>query len=355
MECIMRNNFCKLSALAFVLFIIVGSFIYPQERMPMPEASQHATVSQRIGLTDITIDYHRPSVGGREVWGKLVPYGQVWRAGANENTTITFSDPVKIAGKDVPAGSYAIHMIPAEKEFTVIINKFSKAWGSFFYKEEEDLMRFAVTPQPAENMEYLNYNFETSDKNKARVVMHWEKLKVPFEIEVDVHEVAVNAFADKLRGLNGFFWQPFAQAANYCINNNTHLDQAEQWVDRSIQINRNFTNLSAKSNLLELKGNKLEADKLMSDALTIATEAEINNYGYVLLQNKKIDKAIEIFKMNVERYPKSWNVYDSLAEGYQNKGENKLAVENYKKALDMVQDEGQKTRINNTLKTLASN
>jgi tetratricopeptide (TPR) repeat protein len=342
------------TTLIVLLVLFFGSFSYSQTRLPLPEASQHASVTQQIGLTNITIDYHRPAVNGRTIWGRLVPYNEVWRAGANENTTITFSDPVKIAGKDVPAGSYGIHMIPGENEWIVIINKFAKAWGSFYYKQEEDLMRFNVKPVKADYMEYLNYNFETSEPAKTTVIMHWENLKVPFDIAVDVHEVTVKALSENLRNLNGFFWQPYQQAAMYLINNKTHLDLAQQWVDRSILMNRNFLNLSTKAALLELNGNKAEADKLIEEALPIANEAEINTYGYTLLQAKKIDEAIEIFRLNAERYPDSWNVYDSLAEGYQNKGEMKLAEEYYKIALEKVKDENQKIRITNTLKVITS-
>ena len=116
----------------------------------LPRASQQALVSQRIGITDITVNYHRPLANGRQVWGKLVPYGQVWRAGANENTTITFSDPVTIEGQSLDKGTYGLHMIPGESEWTIIFSKDFKDWGSFTYKQDDDALRVKVKSQPAE-------------------------------------------------------------------------------------------------------------------------------------------------------------------------------------------------------------
>jgi len=126
----------------------------------LPTLSQRAVVTQRIGLTDITIVYHEPSVGGRELWGKIIPYGKVWRAGANENTTIAFADDVSVEGKPLPAGTYGLHMIPNEDHWTIIFSKNSTSWGSFSYDEKEDALRVDVKPQPAEFREALTYTFD---------------------------------------------------------------------------------------------------------------------------------------------------------------------------------------------------
>jgi tetratricopeptide (TPR) repeat protein len=312
-------------------------------------------VTQTIGLTDISITYHRPGVKEREVWGKLVPYDVVWRAGANENTTISFSDEVMINGKVLPAGIYGLHMIPTENDWTVIISKNSWSWGSFSYNEDEDALRTKAKPVSAEHQEWLSYSFENPSVNSVEVVMHWEKVKLPLKIEIDNKKVIAEHFRKEFDGLNRFFWQPWNQAANYAFQNNLDVDQALNWVDRSININRNFQNLWTKANLLEKKGSASEADALRKDAWEISTEADINTLGYQYLFSNQVDKAIETFKKNVEDYPDSWNVYDSLAEGYAAKGETKLAIENYKKAYDMVMDEVNKNRITNVLKGLEAN
>jgi tetratricopeptide (TPR) repeat protein len=305
-------------------------------------------------LTDITIKYHRPGVNNREVWGKLVPYNVVWRAGANENTTISFSDPVKIQGKELSAGTYGLHMIPTKNEWTIIFSNNSWSWGSFFYDEKEDALRITVKPVSSENEEWLSYTFENPSRNSVTAIMKWEKLSVPFTIDLDVDKIVLNHYQKELDELPGFFWQGWNQAANYALQNNTSIDEALQWSDRSIQINRNFQNLWTKAGLLEKKGSNTEADKLRNEAMMIATENDINNLGYQYLFAKEIDKAIETFQKNVKDHPDSWNVYDSLGEGYAAKGEKKLAKEYYTKAYEMVQDETNKTRINNILKGLES-
>lgn len=148
-------------------------------------ASLKASVMQRIGLdTDITIVYSRPGVKGRKIWGGLVPYDKVWRAGANENTTFEVSKDVLINGQKLPAGKYGLHMIPGEKQWTIIFSKNNSAWGSFSYKQEEDALRVTVTPVAAPEREWLSYGFENLAGNSATAYLWWEKLKVPFEVEV---------------------------------------------------------------------------------------------------------------------------------------------------------------------------
>ena len=149
-------------------------------RLTLPDASPHASVSQRVGLTDITIDYHRPAVGKRKIRGGLVPYDEPWRAGANENTTITFSTPVTVGGKQLAAGTYGVHMIPTAKTWTVALSTVSTAWGSFSYDPKEDAVRFTVTPTPAEHEESLEYRFENPTETSTNVVLQWEKLQVSF-------------------------------------------------------------------------------------------------------------------------------------------------------------------------------
>lgn len=325
-----------------------------QQNLTMPQPSQKASVIQTVGLTDISITYNRPGVKEREVWGKLVPYDAVWRAGANENTTISFSDDVMINGKTIPAGTYGLHMIPSKNEWTVILSKNSWSWGSFFYDETEDALRLKVNPVSAEHQEWLNYTFENPSANSVEIVMHWEKVKVPFKIEIDKNVIAEH-FKKELDGVDGFFWQPWNQAANYAYQNNLDADLALQWVERSININKNFQNMWTKANLLENNGNVAQAETMREEAWQFSTEADINALGYQYLFSNNVDKAIEIFKKNVDDYPESWNVYDSLGEGYAVKGEKKLAKEYYQKAYDMVNDEINKKRITDILKGLAAN
>jgi hypothetical protein len=322
--------------------------------LTLPEASSEATVKQRVGLTDITITYHRPAVNKRTVWGDLVPYDQVWRAGANENTAVTFSSPVTVEGAKLAAGTYGLHMIPTQKDWTVVFSNVSSAWGSFSYDEKEDAARVTVTPKEAPFQERLGYTFEEPTDKAVQILMRWEKLAVPIRVEVDTPGVVVESLRSQLRGLPRFSWQGWNQAANYCRLNDVNLDEALQWADRSIQINENFTNVRTKAALLEKKGDVKTAEQLRAKAMKIATEADINNYGYQLLGQNKTDEAIEAFRKNVKDYPQSWNTYDSLGEAYDRKGDKKLAIENYRKALSMVQDEDNKKRISGILKRLGT-
>ena len=151
--------------------------------------SPAASVSQHLGLTEIKIDYHRPAVKGRVVWGQLVPYAKVWRTGANDATTISFSTPVRVAGKDVPAGTYALFAVPEKDRFTFILNKNAQQWGSYFYKAEDDQLRFEVKIEPAPHKEWLEYQLELKDRVSASAVLHWEKLRVSFPIEAEVDRI----------------------------------------------------------------------------------------------------------------------------------------------------------------------
>ncbi len=353
----MSNRYCLVS-FAVVLALALLVFDVPvaaQPQMPVPQPSPKAMVLQTIGITDVAISYHRPGVRNRKVWGDLVPFNEVWRAGANENTTISFADPVKIEGKDLPAGTYGLHMIPTQTTWTVIFNRNSTSWGSFFYKENEDALRVTVSPQPADAQDMLSYEFDDVTAKSAVVALRWEKLRVPFKIEVDTKTVVLANTRDAyLRGLAGFTWQGFNQAAAYCLQNNTNLEEAFTWIDKSISIAENATNLFVKGGILERLGRTSEADAVRTRMMKVAvTEADVNLLGYGYMGAGKKKEAIEIFKKNVKQYPESWNVYDSLAEAYSANGETKLAMENYKKALGMVKDDANKNRISAILKKLA--
>ncbi len=346
------------SRIFLICLVITGIFLtrpaLAQPQLGLPLASQAAEISQVIGLSRITINYHRPGVNGREIWGKLVPFGEVWRAGANENTTIMFESPVEINGNVLPAGTYGLHMIPTTENWTVIFSNISSGWGSYGYDLKEDALRISVKPESAPFEERLSFRFDNPAENSVVVALYWEKLKIPFTVKLNVQLDILESFRRELRGLPQFFWQPWNQAANFCLQNDINTDQAIQWVDQSIAIIENFANLQVKSALLEKKGQLKEAEELMKRAMKIAKENEINQYGYQLLGAGKVDQAIDIFKKNVKDHPDSWNVYDSLGEGYATKGDTKNALELYSKALKMVKDDTEKKRITGILEKLKS-
>jgi len=338
----------SLSLALTALLATAGAALAQLPPLNTPQASPEAKVSQVVGLTDISIDYHRPAVNKRTVWGDLVPYGQVWRAGANENTTIEFSSPVTVGGKKVPAGRYGLHMLPSDKGWSVMLSSTSTAWGSFSYDEKEDVVRFPVTPKPADFEERLEYRFENPTETSVDVVMQWEKLAVSFPITVDTNAVVLESLQKQLRGLSRFGWQAWNQAAQWALQHDA-LPQATEWADHSIGMQKTFANLRTKAAILEKQGDAKGAEDLRAQAMKIATEADVNQVAYQLLGQKKTDEAIALFRKNVKDYPNSWNVYDSLGEGLAAKGDTKAAVENYTKAMSMTTDPVQKKRIQDVL------
>jgi tetratricopeptide (TPR) repeat protein len=338
---------------SFVAIALAGALPVPlAAQVPalvLPKASQRATVSQTIGLTTISVTYDRPAVKGREVWGKLVPYDSVWRAGANENTVIAFSSPVRVGGKELPAGRYGLHMIPTTSDWTVILSNQADAWGSFSYDQKEDAVRLTAVPVEEPFHESLAYTLDDPGTGAVTVTLRWEKLAVPFPIEVDYKQVVVDSLRQQLRGLGRFFWQPWMQAAAWCAGNDVNLAEASEWAQNSIAINENFTNLRLKATLLDKLGDPVNATSLRNRAFELATEPDINTYGYQLLAEGKVDSAIVMFRKNVRDYPKSWNVYDSLGEAYAAKGDKKKAREQYNRALSMTKDPAQQQRISGIL------
>jgi len=339
--------------LTVAILFAAATTAHAQVALKLPEASPAATIAQTIGLTEVTVVYHRPAVGGREVWGKLVPYGEPWRAGANENTTVMFSSDVKIGGKALKAGTYGLHMIPTAKDWTIAFSTMTAAWGSFTYDQKEDALRVTVTPRTtAANEERLSYRFDDPSETKSTLVLSWEKLSVPIAIEVETPKVVMASIRQQLRSLPGFGWQGPSQAASYWLRNGGPLDEALKLVDRSIQMNETYQNLSVRAAIVEKQGNAKAAADLRAKAQTLATEADLNQAGYRLLADKKVDEAIKLFQTNVDHHPDSWNAQDSLGEALAGKGDKPGAIAAYTKAQALVKDATQKKRIEATLAKL---
>ena len=298
--------------------------------LDLPRASQHASVTQRIGITDISINYHRPLANGRQVWGKLVPYGQVWRAGANENTTITFSDPVTIEGQALDKGTYGLHMIPGENEWTVIFSKNATSWGSFTYKQDEDALRVNVKPQTAESHDALAYDFDDVKPDSTVVTMRWEKVAVPFKVHVNVNELVTASIHRQLHGLNQYYWEGWDDAAGYFLANKINLDEALKDEDQSIQAEERYDNLMSKSKILEAMGRKQDAQSFRTQALDKANALQLYVYGRQLQGDKKQDEALAIFKSNAKKFPDYWTSHLGLARVYSAQGDFDSAVKELK-------------------------
>ena len=325
----------RIVAAAFaVAMLCAGGASAQAPQFTLPQPSQGASVSQTVGLTEITVTYHRPRVRGRAIWGDLVPYGQVWRAGANENTTIEFSTPVTVEGKPLAAGSYGFHLLPAETgDWTAIFSSVDTAWGSFSYDPNEDVLRVPVRPVAAPMEEALAYTFDDASDRETTLALRWEKLRLPLKIQVDTPEIVYQSVKAELRGIPRFSWQGWNQAANALATQKVHLDEATAWVDRSIGMQKNFANAQTKARILTAQGNESAAKKLIDESIAGATEAELNAYGYQLLGAGKNVEAIAVFRDVVKRHPDSWNARDSLGEGLATAGQNAEAVRSYEQAL----------------------
>lgn len=346
MKSLLQRSFLGLLGISMFL-----SFQQIEAQLDLPRGSQMATVSQRVGITDIKIKYSRPQVKDREIWGKLVPYGMnnlgfgtakesPWRAGANENTIIKFTHDVMIGGQKVAAGAYGLHInVKDENSATIILSKDHGSWGSYFYNPENDVLHVDVDTKEVPHREFLTFEFTDVNPTSATASLIWEKKEIPFKIEVPVTEIVLSDVRSKLNGSTGFQRQNWERAAGFSLRNGGDLDEALKWTDAAIEgqffSERNFNNLQLKSAILNKQGKTAEATAIMNEALPMGNQRQINALGYRLLGQKNHDMALKCFKLNVKNYPKSANAYDSLGDAYKQMGDKKSAIKNLKKALSL--------------------
>jgi tetratricopeptide (TPR) repeat protein len=337
----------------FCLLMAVLSGLSPAQSLvlDLPLQSQRAEVSQRIGITDITIDYHRPLVNDRKVWGELVPYGQVWRAGANINTTITFSDPVQIEGKPLDKGTYGLHMIPNADEWTIIFSKNSTSWGAFTYDQAEDALRVTVKPKPADMHNALTYDFDQLQPDSAVVQLEWEKIAVPFKVSVDVHDLAQASLKKQLRNLSQYTWTSWDDAANYLLAEKISLDQALAFANKSIENEDRFDNEMTKSKVLTALNRKDDAATAQKKALSLGTPLQMHQFARQLLGEKHNEEAFVIFRENAQKHPDQWFVHVGLARMYSEQSKFDDAAKEMKVAVSDAPD-NQKTYLDGLEKKL---
>lgn len=351
-----------LVVITLITFTAVQSQGITLPRTPSPAAE----ISQTIGISKVTVNYSRPSVNGRKIWGNLVPFGwnaqgfgnnkpAPWRAGANENTVITFSHDAKVEGRSVPAGSYGLFFaVNNEENAELILSKDHHSWGSFFYEPDRDQLRTNIKLRNYPMTEMLTYEFTNLSKNSGDLNLNWENKQFPVRIEFNVDSIVIANATDELKGVAGFTWQGYAAAANYATQNNVHPELAMQWADRAVTMNKNFNTLMAKQGLLKMSGKTVEAAVVRKEALAMGNETEINAYGYQLLNEKNYDEAIHIFSVNTERYPSSANAWDSPGEGYAMKGDKEKAIQSFRKSMTLNPTEATKANSVKYLKQLGA-
>lgn len=282
------NFTSKLLMLALSLSFVLTAHA---QQIEMPQASPPATIAQKIGLTDVKIEYSRPSTKGRKIFGELVPFGQVWRTGANAATIITFSTDVKIEGNEVPAGSYAIYSIPDRNEWTIILSKNTKLWGAVGYNQEDDYLRFKAKPgKTGQKYETMEVGFVDMTDTGATVSIKWEQTRVRFRIETDVDPIVMaqikQLVIDQQPTNPGLYYQ----AANYYFTNNKDMRQALEWINKSVDSDPKYWTVHLKAKIELALGMKKEAIESARNSMEMAKEAK--NPDYVGL-NERLIKSIK--------------------------------------------------------------
>lgn len=328
--------------------------------------NQKASVTQMIGLVSATIAYSSPDVHGSNgedrkghIWGELVHYGFVdqgfgpskaapWRAGANENTTITFSHDVLIEGKPLKAGTYGLFLALAKDGPSQwIFSKNATSWGSYFYDEAEDALRVPTSLDDSPYTEWLTFNFDDRLLASAHAYLAWENKRAGFKIEVPN---ALELYVDKIRGeLNGsetgFEYGNLAAAARFCAQNKVALEQGLQWADLAISMpyigNKTFETLSTKAMVLNAMNKTADADAVMAEAVKLpgVSVQEVHDYGRSLLAANRNDKALEVFQLNRKLHPDDkFTTYVGLARAYTALDDKKNAIRNWETAIKNIPD-----------------
>ena len=355
----MKKKFLLLLA----LFIAVISFSQIPLTVAPSGGNKKATVSERIGLTDVTIHYDRPAVKGREgkIWGQLVHTGFTdqgfgsskaapWRAGANENTTIEFNNAVKIEGQSLPAGKYGFFIAYDPTEPTLIFSKNSSSWGSYYYDEKEDALRVKVKSQATDkSTEWLKYEFLNQTEDAATIALSWEKVMIPFRIETDYVNDQLASFRNELRTEKGFIWQSWQQAAAWSLQRNVNLPQALQWADSATSPgfggDKSFGAWSTKAQILDKLGRGAEAADIMKKSMAFASMNDIHQYGRRLLQQKKNKEALDVFKTNYDKNPNQFTTLIGLTRGYSANGDYKTALKYAQQAMPLAPDSNNKSSV----------
>ena len=315
--------------------------------------NQFSSVTQGIGISRVTITYHSTDVTAPDgktsrrgnIWGKLVPYNDEknpWRAGSNENTTISLSHDAILNGNPVKAGTYGLFMIPSENDWTIVLSSFAEAWGAFTYNPKEDVLRFKVKPEKSEYHEWLTWDFDERKTDYTVVALKWEDLNVSFKIEMDEHNIILESFRKELRGPKQFIWESWNEAAGYCLKHNVNLQEGLNWVNTSISFNPNFTNHITKSRILKKLNKEQESTEVFNKAIQFGNYVEIYVTGRNLLSEGKVEEAGKLFMENEKRFPNAWHVSLGLGRYYLAKKDKANAIKYFDQAVKSAPSEPQK-------------
>lgn len=370
----------RLGLLSFAPLIGLSASVFAAQGLTFPPNGENpqASVTQAIGPVRVTVEYSSPRVvrgkndRAGKIWGELVPWGMSdlgfngcascpWRAGANENTTLAVTHAVKVQGQALPAGTYGLHMIPGQDEWTVIFSRDAGSWGSFWYDAKNDALRVKTKAGKSEYHEWLTYEFTEREPAKATLALKWEELQVPLSIAVEnVNQLWVDNMRADLRGFAGFNWQNWQQAAAFCAQKNVNLAEGLKWAERAVSDptwgggDENFTTLATLSLLQSLNGRAEESAKTFDKALNhpTARPVQIHQAGRQLLASGNKEQALRVFQFNAKRFPNQWPVHVGLMRGYAAMGDKKKALEEARLALAQAPDEGNRKNLQGLVKLL---
>jgi tetratricopeptide (TPR) repeat protein len=325
-----QRRFLFLASIVFVASLCSAQ----SALLDLPRKSQNAEVMQTIGITNVTLKYSRPLVSGRKVFGGIVPYNDVWRAGANENTTITFTDQVSIEGKPLDKGTYALFMIPTESDWTIIFSKTNTAWGAFTYKQDEDALRVTVKPAASDLHDALVYEFDNLKPDSVVLTLRWDKIAVPVNLSVNVPQTVETSLQKQLRGRVQYEWQSYDDAANYFLDAKADLPDGLKYADKSIEIESRYDNLITKSRILAAMGKTDEAKTFATQALAKADAPQSYQYARQLQRDNKQGEAFAVYRDIAKKYPTNLFAYAGLARIAVGDGNYDEAVRDMKLAKD---------------------
>jgi hypothetical protein len=343
---------------ACLMAIAISSLQFATAQFDLPPSggNARAKITEEVGITDITVKYTRPDVNGREgkIWGSLVTYGfssnnfttnqsnSPWRAGANENTTISFEHDVKVEGRDVKAGTYALFFAVWPDSVMLILSRKNNAWGSFYYDPKEDVLRAIVKPVTLDkSVEWLKYEFIEQREKSCKVALMWEKLMIPFRIDVDVDNIVIARLREQVESQGGFNQLNMAAAAQFCLNKNINLDEALVWSQRAAGL-KTYSTLRTLATAYEKLNRIPQADSTMNEALAIGNVNQHMAYGRTLITQKRADKAMEVFLAGQKKYGDVFAVNNALMFGYSAKADFKKAIAAGEKAMAQAPNDASK-------------
>ncbi|NVJ46750.1 MAG: DUF2911 domain-containing protein [Cytophagia bacterium] len=334
---------------AILTIAMVHQSIAQFHTLKIPQPSNHVQETQTLGVTDINIDYHSPSVRQRDVWNNtdIIPQNAepiAWRAGANMATTIQFSTDVTIEGQPLAAGKYGFHIIPRGEKYELVFAHNAEQWGSYYLDLENDVtVTVEVESEEAPFSEKLDYEFINWTASEVTIALEWADRRIPFRVAVDLNNTVVESFRYELRGINTYRWQAWNDAAQWCLQHNTNLEEALEWANRSINggfngfaANKNAENLRTKAQLERSLGKMAELEATLTDAVTyIQNPNDANFFSIYLLGIKKTDMAMDLLEKSLEANPDAWFLMLNQAVGYYLQGKNKKAISQLSKVKEL--------------------